>query len=117
AGTDIQLWRYGLAGLADLVLVGVPAGIGRGAGSSDRSAERIGDLFDHGESLSITQPTAAGNNDRRLSHLRTSAGLHLDRFNDFRPGRMLVKGHVQRLHRRRPAGLLGCVGVGLDTYE
>src|SRR5271170_8045588 len=49
AQRDVQLRRHGLAGLADLELTGVVAGIHRGARRAYRRAERVSQRLDHAE--------------------------------------------------------------------
>ena len=49
AGRDVELGRDLLAGLADLVAVGVPAGVDRGAGGADGGAEGVGERLDRRE--------------------------------------------------------------------
>src|SRR4051795_4882262 len=75
ADRHVELRRYGLARLADLVGVRVPAGVGRGTRRTDRSTEGVGELFDDVEVLAIAETTATGDDDRRLGELRTSALL------------------------------------------
>src|SRR3954465_12230062 len=51
AGGEVELRRDGLAGLADLRRVGVPAGVDDGAGCGDRAAERARELLERLEAL------------------------------------------------------------------
>src|SRR5215212_11394977 len=46
SGGDIELRRDGLASLADLIGVRVPARVHRRSGCADRGAEGVGQLFD-----------------------------------------------------------------------
>ena len=51
ADGHVQLGGDGLAGLADLELVRVPAGVGDRAGRADGRAERVGEFLDDLESV------------------------------------------------------------------
>src|SRR5690606_35980122 len=57
---DVQLRRDRLAGLADLVLVGVEAGVGRRAGRPDRATQQVGELLDEREVLRAADAAPTG---------------------------------------------------------
>jgi hypothetical protein len=59
---DVQLRADGLAGLPDLELVRVPAGVGRRVGRADRRAQAVGELLDDREP--VRRPGAAPAPDR-----------------------------------------------------
>src|SRR5690606_26088303 len=56
---DVQLRRHRDAGLTDLVRIRDVSGVDRGAGSADRSTERIGELLDENELLLRAEPATA----------------------------------------------------------
>ena len=106
----------GLAGLADLVGVRVPAGVDRGAGRADRGAEGVGERLDRRE---VTAGAAAtGDDDRGLGQLGPAGRLARLAVGD--PGR---PGGVGDGDARRPAraaragGRLGRGRVGLDRDD
>src|ERR1700730_11399909 len=51
AQRDVELRRYGLAGLAHLELARVVAGVDRGPRCTDRGTQRVGQLLDDAEFL------------------------------------------------------------------
>ena len=112
ARRDVQLRRDGLAGLADLELVRVPAGVGGGAGGADGRAERVGQLLDDRELLGRADAPATGDHDRRLGELRARALLLLDPLHD--PGALGGVGHGEgdALLGARARGGLDGSGVG-----
>jgi hypothetical protein len=55
-GGEIQLRRDGLAGLAHLVAVRVPAGVDGRPGRPHRGAEQVGELFYKGEVAGLLDP-------------------------------------------------------------
>ena len=63
ADRDVELRRDGLAGLADLRRVRVPARVDDGARRGDRAAERLRELLDEREALGRAEPAAAGDDD------------------------------------------------------
>src|ERR1700733_13302653 len=62
---EVQLGRYGLARLADLRRVGVPAGVDHRAGGSNRAVatERLGQVLRELEALGLAEATAARHED------------------------------------------------------
>src|SRR6266567_3537117 len=56
---DVELRRDRLAGLADLELVRVVAGVDRGAGGADGGTERVGEFLDDSETLRTADATSA----------------------------------------------------------
>ena len=96
AGGDVELRRHGLARLADLGRVRVPAGVDDGARRRDRAAQRLRQLLELREALGPAEPAAAGDDDVRL--LDRGAGLL------FRvvPGRASPRSRSPRARRRRP---------------
>src|SRR5262245_38617659 len=65
-GSDVELGRHNLAGLADLPVVGRITGIDRRARGADRRAELVGDRLDiFGEILPALHGPSAGNDDLR----------------------------------------------------
>src|SRR3954452_18496517 len=90
---EVELGRDGLARLADLGGVGVPARVDHRARRRDRAAERAGELLERFEALGLAEPATAGHEDLRvldvdvgaallaaLDHLRLQrVGLELDR--------------------------------------
>ena len=74
---DVQLRGDGLAGLADLELVGVPAGVGGGTRGADSGTERVGQRLDDAEALGPAHATPTGDHDGSLGEVGTTAlGLH-----------------------------------------
>ena len=64
ADGNVELGLNGLAGLADLLGVGAPAGVDDGAGGSDGSAELVGESFDVlGEAFGAANAATAGDDD------------------------------------------------------
>ena len=63
ARREVQLRRDGLARLADLRRVGVPAGVDHGARGGDGAAERAGELLAELEALGLAEAAAAGDED------------------------------------------------------
>src|SRR5439155_23281468 len=63
---DVQIRRDGLAGLADLLLVRAPSGVGHGAGRAERGTEGGGELLDELPVLGPAKPAPAGHDDARL---------------------------------------------------
>src|SRR5690349_5170122 len=63
ARREVQLRGDGLARLADLGGVGVPAGVDHGAGRRDGAAERARELFERLEALGLAEAAAAGDED------------------------------------------------------
>src|SRR4051794_40311102 len=57
---QVQLRRDGLARLADLGGVGVPAGVDHRSGGRDRTAERARERLERLEALGLAEPAAAG---------------------------------------------------------
>src|SRR5688500_16255519 len=63
AGGQVQLRGDGLARLADLRGVGVPARVDHRAGGRDGAAHRAGELLERLEALGLAEPAAAGDED------------------------------------------------------
>src|SRR5919206_2171727 len=80
AGRQVELRRDGLAGLADLRGVRVPAGVDHGTGRGDGAAERAGQLLERLEAVGLAEAATAGHEDVRVLdvHVRTAllAALH-----------------------------------------
>jgi hypothetical protein len=66
ADAQVERRLYDLAGLADLQLVGHPAGVGRGAACTNCATQRIRQLLQRPESLRAADAAAAGNDHGRL---------------------------------------------------
>ena len=66
AERDVELRRDGLAGLADLRRVRVPAGVDDRTRRADRAAERLRELLGEREVLGRAETAAAGDDDVRV---------------------------------------------------
>ena len=92
-GRQVQLRRDGLAGLADLRRVRVPAGVDDRAGRGDGgvAAERLGQLLGELEALGLAEPAAAGHEDVGTLDVDVGAALlaALDHRRLVRPRRVL----------------------------
>ena len=77
AECDVQLRGDRLAGLPDLELVRVEAGVDGRAGRADGAAEQVGELLDQLEVVGAADAAAAGDDDRGLGQLGAGA-LRLD---------------------------------------
>ena len=76
ADGDVELGLDGLAGLADLLGVGAPAGVDDGAGGSDGGTELVGERFDVlGEAFGAADAAAAGDDDVGLGEGDAGAAL------------------------------------------
>src|SRR5690606_5572836 len=73
AQCDVQLRRHRLAGLADLELRRVVAGVDGGTRGTDGGTERVGQLLDDLELVRRAHTAATGDDDRRLRQLRPVA--------------------------------------------
>src|SRR5690606_8328339 len=69
-GRQVELRRDGLAGLPDLELVRVVAGVGRRPGGADRPAEQVSELLQQPEPLRAADSSTAGDDLRGLGELR-----------------------------------------------
>ena len=113
AGRQVQLRRDGLARLADLGGVGVPAGVDHGARGRHGAvaAERLGQRLDELEALGLAQAAAAG--DEHVGALDVDVGAALLAALDHRG--LLGLGRELDLDvldgRGARAGLLGLEGV------
>ena len=113
-GRQVQLRRHGLAGLADLGGVGVPAGVHHGAGGGDGAvaAERLGQRLGQLEALGLAQAAAAGHQD--VGPLDVDVGAALlaarDHLGLVGPGRVL---HVDVDH----LGVAAAVLVDLERVD
>src|SRR5882757_10262253 len=77
ADGDVEFGLDGLAGLADLLGVGAPAGVNDGAGGSDGGTELVGEGFDVlGEAFGAANAATAGDDDICFSE--SDAGTALD---------------------------------------
>src|SRR3954453_11619773 len=63
---EVQLRRDGLARLADLGRVGVPAGVDHRASGGDGAAERARERLERVEALLLAEPATAGDEDVRV---------------------------------------------------
>src|SRR5205807_1149589 len=72
---DVELRRHRLAGLADLELVRVVAGVDGGAGGADGGTERVGEGLDDGEALRAADTTSTGDDDAGVRQLGTVAAF------------------------------------------
>ncbi|VVO42125.1 hypothetical protein PS691_05839 [Pseudomonas fluorescens] len=68
---DVQLWRNDLAGLTDLHVVGYETGVDRGAGSTDRRAQLVGQGVQVLEVVAVLHAATAGNDDLGGGQFRT----------------------------------------------
>src|ERR1700751_5840670 len=75
---QVQLGRDGLAGLADLELVWVPAGVGHRARRADGRAERVGELLDDAEALGPAGAASPGDHDRGFGEIGTPGSFGHD---------------------------------------
>src|SRR4051812_23130363 len=75
ARRQVQLRRDGLARLADLRGVGVPAGVDHRAGGRDGAAERVGEVLAELEALGLAQAAAAGDQDVGVLDVDVGAAL------------------------------------------
>src|SRR3954447_16435183 len=75
AGGEIQLGRHGLARLADLGGVGVPARVDHRAGGRHGAAHRTGQLLERLEALGLAEPAAAGHEDVGVLDVHVGAAL------------------------------------------
>src|SRR4051794_11566263 len=91
AGREVELRRDGLARLADLRRVRVPAGVDDRARRGDRATERAGELLERLEALGVAEAAAAGDEDVGVLDVDIGAAL-------------LAAVHHRRL--RRPRGEL-----------
>src|SRR3954453_1396839 len=93
AGGQVELRRDGLAGLADLGGVGVPAGVDHGARGGDGgvASEGLGQRVGELEALRLAEPTAPGDQDVGALDVHVGAALlaALDHLGLGRPGRQL----------------------------
>ncbi len=74
AQRDVQLRRHGLTGLADLELARVVTRVDRGAGGTDGTAQRVGQLFDDREAVGAADTATTGDHDAGLGELGTVTG-------------------------------------------
>src|SRR5262245_12292162 len=115
ADRDVELWRDGLARLADLELVGVPPGVGRRPGRADGGAERVGQVLNDLEVLRTADAAATGDDDGGLGELGPVTLLLDDPFNDLGAPRGFRQRHRHLyLGRCRRCGLRG---DGVRTYR
>src|SRR4051794_1728585 len=74
-GREVELRRDGLARLADLRGVRIPAGVDDRARGSDRAAERAGELLERLEALGLAEAAAAGDQDVGVLDVHVGAPL------------------------------------------
>ena len=74
AQSHVQLRGHRLAGLTDLELARVVAGIDGGTRGTDRSAHRVGKLLDDDELVGAADTAATGDHDGGLGELRPVTG-------------------------------------------
>src|SRR5699024_9282779 len=124
---DVQVRGHGDTGLADLELARVVVCVNCSTRCTNGTAERVRQrLDDVGEALGATHATATGDDDLRLSQVRTVAGLGRSEAGDLHSGRACTRqldcldltGSVLRL-RIDGAGLPGedrchACGTGVD---
>src|SRR4051794_15042055 len=105
ARREVQLRGDGLARLADLRRVGVPAGVDHGARGGDGgvAAEGLGQVVAELEALGLAQAATAGDEDARALDVDVGAAL-LAAGDDV--GLLGLRGQLGRdaLHGRRPGG-------------
>ena len=70
AGGDVDGRLHDLAGLADLVAVGHPAGVDDGPRRAGRALQQLGQLLDHLVLAGLAEAAAAGHDDGGLVELR-----------------------------------------------
>src|SRR4051812_3501725 len=75
AGGEVELRRDGLARLADLGGVRVPAGVDYRAGGGDRAAERVRELLELLEALGLAQAAAPRDEEVRVLDVHVGAAL------------------------------------------
>src|SRR5215218_7896114 len=75
AGRQVELRGDGLARLADLGRVGVPARVDHRAGGRDGAAHHAGQLLELLEALGLAEPTAAGHEDVGILDVHVGAAL------------------------------------------
>src|SRR4051812_15720725 len=75
AGREVQLRRNGLAGLADLGRVRVPAGVDDRARGGNRPAERLGEVLAELEALGLAEAAATGHEDVGVLDVHVGAAL------------------------------------------
>src|SRR3954463_3795829 len=111
AGREVELRRDGLAGLADLRGVRVPAGVDDRARGGDRAPERAGELLERLEALRVAQPAAAGDQDVGVLdvHVRAALLAAVDHARLRRPRRELDVDVLDR--RARPIARARLEGV------
>src|SRR5581483_6877586 len=99
---DVELRRDGLARLADLGRVRIPAGVDDRTGRPDRAAERLRELLRERELLRAAEAAAAGDDD--LGVLDRGAGRLLELLADDLRGRRMSRQLCRhRLDLRRAA--------------
>src|SRR3954463_16469925 len=103
---QVQLRRDGLARLADLRGVGVPAGVDHRAGGRHGAAERVGELLAELEALGLAEAAAAGDEDVGVLDVDVGATL-LAALEHLRLLRVLRELHVHVLDLGRATAGLG----------
>src|SRR4051794_19880843 len=110
ARREVELRRDGLARLADLGGVRVPARIDDRAGRGDRAAERAGELLERLEALGLAQAAAAGDQDVGVLDVDVGAAL-LAALDHPGPQAVGLEVDVEVLDGRGAARLGGLEGV------
>src|SRR5689334_15909103 len=101
-GREVELRRDGLARLADLRRVRVPAGVDDRAGRRDGAAERAGQRLERLEAVGVAQAAAAGDEDVGVLDVHVGAAL-LAAADHLRLGRPRRELDVDVLDGRRRA--------------
>src|SRR5689334_20642862 len=99
---EVQLRRDGLARLADLSGVRVPAGVDHSAGGGNRAAERVGQVLGQLEALGLPETAAAADQQVGVLDVHVRAAL-LAALDDRGPGREVRQRHVDVLDLGRGA--------------
>ena len=105
ARREVELRRHGLARLADLGGVGVPARVDHRAGRRDGAAERAGEVLERLEALGLAEPAAAGHEDLGVLDVDVGAAL-LAALDHLGLQAVRLELDVEVLDLRRAAGLL-----------
>src|SRR4029079_18017105 len=93
AERKVQLWFHDLAGLADLLRVGDPAGVDGRPGRADGPAQRLRELLDELEPVRAPDAAAARDDDPRLLDRGGGAGL-LEAVDDLDLGQLQLAGRL-----------------------
>ena len=116
ADRDVELRRDGLAGLADLRRVRVPARVDDRARRGDRAAERLGELLDEREALRPAEAAAAGDDHVGVLDRRPLA-LLVGLLDHRRRQREVLQARLELLDLRAAAALLRLERARADERE